>query len=1072
MVRCAGRLGCALVLGLVIATAAETVSAGSITAEAIYRATGVQGGLVVHLGCGDGKLTASLRANDRYRVHGLDTDAEDIARARELLHTKGLCGPASVMRFDGKQLPYVGNTVNLLVAEDLGRIAMAEVDRVLAPEGVAYIRRGGTWRKTVKPRPEDIDEWTHFLHDSGGNAVAEDEQIHPPTSLRWAAGPRWCRSHEIPSSVNAVVTAGGRIFTIFDEGPTGVYEKLPQKCMLVARDAFNGVLLWKVPMRKWDTKLGTGKGNRWGIHHTIPRRLVAEGDRVYVTLQFLNSPVSVLDAATGRTLTEFKGTAGADELILSGGVLFATITQKRSPSAGMRVGTKTLDNTLVAIDVATGRQLWRKEDARVAPYTLAAKDGRVVYHDLSELICLDAKTGRDRWRTKNAVGQIPSAMSSLVVKDGVVLYHGQKQSTQPAAGSGKGRKRRGRPGQYLTAFSLDDGKTLWDCRGSGPISAACTQPTEVFVAKGVVWCGLSTKGYDLRTGEVKKQVNLHKLISAGHHRRCLRGKATVNYVIRNKRGAEFIDLNGDNHMRHDWPRTPCFTGATLANGIFYKPPDQCFCYPGVKIVGYLAMASDRVEKLKPSTTAALRKGDAYGKVAGARAPSDEDWPMHRRDGQRSGWTKTAVPAGLGKKWEVELSCQATQPVIVGRRLWVAEKDIHTIRCLDAGTGKDVWSFIAGGRVDSAPTVHDGMVIFGCRDGSVYCLRATDGVLVWRFRAAPDERRIVSFEQVESLWPVHGSVLVQDGTVYFAAGRSSFLDGGIIVYGLDAKSGKVLHHHVLEGPRPDIKKDVGRPFAMEGALPDILVSGKSKNLYMMRIKFDPELNRLQTKRESSLGELAMGESHLVATGGFLDDSGYDRIFWMHSQRWPGFYLAQHSPKSGQLVVFDDSTTYAVKYFYRRHQWSPKFFPQDKGYLLFADDIDNEPGFIERGKKTIEWLPQETRRDSHRRGGRGVEKGTGYVRHKPEKYQKMIPVRVRAMVLAGDRLFVAGPPDKVVAGDPLAAFEGRAGALLQVFSAKDGSLVKSRELSSPPAFDGMSAAGGRLYLATRDGKVICF
>ena len=119
MIRHTGRLGCASVAGLVIAMLAPTASAGSITAEAIYRATGVQGGLVVHLGCGDGKLTAELRADGRYRVHGLDTDAGDVARARELLHSKGLCGPASVMHFDGRQLPYVGNTVSLLVAEDL-----------------------------------------------------------------------------------------------------------------------------------------------------------------------------------------------------------------------------------------------------------------------------------------------------------------------------------------------------------------------------------------------------------------------------------------------------------------------------------------------------------------------------------------------------------------------------------------------------------------------------------------------------------------------------------------------------------------------------------------------------------------------------------------------------------------------------------------------------------------------------------------------------------------------------------------------------------------------------------------
>jgi hypothetical protein len=110
--------------------------------------------------------------------------------------------------------------------------------------------------------------------------------------LRWVAEPRWCRSHEFPSSVHAVVMAAGRVLTIFDEGPTGVYKKMPQKCMLVARDANSGVLLWKEPLQEWQPEHGTGKGNRWQIHHTIPRRLVAGGGRVYVTIHFLDSPVS------------------------------------------------------------------------------------------------------------------------------------------------------------------------------------------------------------------------------------------------------------------------------------------------------------------------------------------------------------------------------------------------------------------------------------------------------------------------------------------------------------------------------------------------------------------------------------------------------------------------------------------------------------------------------------------------------------------------------------------------------------------------------------------------------------
>ena len=1064
---------------LVVFAPMRTLSAD--TAADILDAAGVKGGLVVHLGCGDGRLTAALRINERYLVHGLDTDADKVREARQHIQSLGACGKVSVDHFDGKQLPYVGELVNLVVASDLGQVTMDEVRRVLAPNGVAYVRQGDTWRKTVKPRSAQSDEWSHFLRDAGGNAVANDRRIGPPKRLRWVAGPRWCRSHEFPSSVAAVVTAGGRIFTIFDEAPAGVYRKLPQRCSLIARDAASGVLLWKVPMRQWQQEFGTGVGGRWSIHHTIPRRLVAAGDRVYVTLRFLDSPVSVLDAATGEILSEaLEGTKGADEMILADGVLAVKITKKRSVGATARIGKDTLDDTLAAVDAKTGKQLWRKENIRVVPYALSAQAGRVVYHNLEELVCLDARTGKDVWRAPNPIGSTLGGTSTLVISDGVVLFHGQGQATAPAGGNeatkGAAKKKQRKPKTrgrfYLTSLSLDDGKILWRHPGARAWAAACTQPTDLFVTSGgTVWCG-SLQGRDLRTGEVKKTLSVGKTISAGHHYRCHRSKATVRYLILPKRGTEFLDTEGDNHMRTDWIRGPCFTGLTPANGLLYVPHNQCFCYPGVKVSGFLAMSAEPADQLKPATEAGLERGSAYGKVSDEAKASASDWPMYRRDGQRSGWAKTAVPAELGKQWQVELTCRASQPVVVGNHLWVAEKDAHRIRCLNASTGRDVWSFTAGGRIDSSPTVQHGMVLFGCRDGSVYCLRATDGALVWRFRAAPARRRVVSFGQLESVWPVQGSVLVQGGVVYFAAGRSSFMDGGILVYGLDAKTGKVLHHHRLEGPWPDVTKDVGRPFAMEGALPDLIVSD-GKDLYMRRIKFDAELNRLATKRESDLGELDMGANHLVATGGFLDDSGFDRLFWMYSRRWPGFYFSQQSPKSGQLVVFDDTTTYAVKYFYRRLIWSPLFIPAEHGYLLFADDKDNEPTLDERGKKSvaIDWLPKEAATDRHRRGGRGVEKGTGYVRSRPAKWQKMIPLRIRAMVLAGDHLFAAGTPDVLDPKDPLAAFEGRKGAMLQVFAAKDGSLVKSYSLASPPAFDGMIAAGGRLYIATQDGKVLC-
>ena len=71
----------------------------------------------------------------------------------------------------------------------------------------------------------------------------------------------------------------------------------------------------------------------------------------------------------------------------------------------------------------------------------------------------------------------------------------------------------------------------------------------------------------------------------------------------------------------------------------------------------------------------------------------------------------------------------------------------------------------GGRIDSAPTIHKGTVVFGCADGRVHCLRASDGALVWRYLVAPEDKQMFSYQQPESVWPLSGSVMVHDDVVY-------------------------------------------------------------------------------------------------------------------------------------------------------------------------------------------------------------------------------------------------------------------------------------------------------------------
>jgi predicted dehydrogenase len=97
----------------------------------------------------------------------------------------------------------------------------------------------------------------------------------------------------------------------------------------------------------------------------------------------------------------------------------------------------------------------------------------------------------------------------------------------------------------------------------------------------------------------------------------------------------------------------------------------------------------------------------------------------------------------------------TPPVAADGKVVVAEPDAHLAHAVAADNGEHLWSFTADGRVDSPPTLHRGLCIFGCTDGHVYCLSAADGQLAWRFRAAPEERQLCVMGQVESAWPVHG-----------------------------------------------------------------------------------------------------------------------------------------------------------------------------------------------------------------------------------------------------------------------------------------------------------------------------
>jgi outer membrane protein assembly factor BamB len=1068
----------------------QTFSARKEQAGRILQQSGIKGGLIVHISCGNGILTAALCANDSYLVHGLDANPQRVKAAREHIKSLNLYGRVSIERFKGNRLPYSDNLVNLIVSERPAAFPEDEIMRVLAPHGVALIKRGHQWEKMVKPRPEEIDEWTHYMHDADGNPVAHDSVVGPLRHLQWVAGPKWSRHHDHMASVSAAVSSGGRIFYIIDEGSKASIQ-LPGKWVLVARDAFNGVVLWKRPLESWNTHLWPLKSGP----AQLPRRLVAVGDYVYVTLG-LDAPVSVLAAATGETVVTYENTGTTEEIIFSDDVLFLLVTDSPVEWKDFRPRSTYIwdprdranndwawdekKRNIMAVQAYTGKVLWEKE-LRVAPLTLAADSKNLYFHDGEHVVCLDKKTGRENWKSVPADRRSPIVTGyapTLIVHQDVVLFSG-----------GKGA---------ITALSAENGEKLWM---AGQARSGHHSPEDVLVINGLVWSGATASGrdsgvftaVDLHTGWIKKEFP-PDVKTYWFHQRCYRSKATDKYILPSRTGIEFVDLDSEHWTIHHWVRGGCLYGIMPCNGLVYAPPHPCACYIEAKLNGFNALApesSARIVTDELSDFDRLDKGPAYRRIdetSGSKVR--DDWPAYRHDAARSGCSSTDVPVVLERCWQQNLGGRLSSVVVADGMLFAASVDAHTVYALEADSGEILWDYTTAGRVDSPPTICKGRVLFGSADGWVYCLRATDGVLAWRFRAAPKDLRLTAFGQLESVWPVHGSVLIQDDVLYCVAGRSMFLDGGMRLLRLDPKTGEKLSETILDDRDPETGENLHKyvkGLNMPVALPDIL-SSDGKYVYMRSQRFDLQGKREQIAAGDARDQTGEG-AHLFCTIGFLDDSLFHRSYWMYgksvSSGWGGWFRAGRFVPSGKILVFDDSCVYG---FGRKPEYLCQSSVQE--YQLFAAEKQISDESIKRVIAAERKMNAASKKRNSSAADRGVRQRFPLSDRSAVDFRWLEndpPIQVRAMVLAKDKLFIAGPKDivdeekafynpkdetiqqKLI--EQKTALEGRSGGLLFVVSASDGQKACEYELESVPVWDGMAAANNRLYIATNSGKIIC-
>jgi len=785
---------------LAIVAAAGTIRADAppapSQAEDILAMAGRKTGLCVHLGCGrkgSAALTAELAAAGGMLVHGLAVNQAAADRARQTIVQRGLAGQASVEKAAIHPLPYLRDLANLVVIEDFAELAAQgltwpEVERIVAPGGVICVKRDGRWTAARKPRPKEMDDWTHPAHGPDGNRVSADGLVTLPVGLRWLDGVpvNW----QTYSTSRGWVVAGGRCFTL---GPTVLENVAPAGYLphkreeyLIARDAFNGLPLWQVDCETLNT------GSMVSTYNFAP--LASDGRRVYA---YKKDRLVAFDAESGRIVVQYSVRFPAERLLLLDGVLVCSQWEGKEEAKetghhlvyAVHSVAKTGVGAVEAFDARDGTRKWSLP--RPAQEIVAA-DGAVFLllepgnpPVRQEILALDLHTGRERWRI--GPGQLaPDPAMHLNCAGCGVLVVGHVKT------------------KIITVHSASDGRKLWEINPA-------TSPSP----NGLLWTplvdGLLWRGghkYDPRTGEVKGVVPPR--IEAEP---CSPPVVVGHYVVYPRYGAFWDmavpknDANLYRYRTYQAMRGACIAGATPANGMFYAGQNFCTCLPG-QVPGFVAYGPcgevpgpADFEKARP-----VEHGPAFAAVSPAVASAD-DWPMYRHDPQRSGATQLRLPPQLGVLWRTEvappvrgplaaawkarLTSWLTAPVAAEGKVFVAATDLGQVAAVDAATGRLLWKATVGARVDSPPAIHRGLCIFGAHDGWVYALRARDGELAWRTRAAPWERRMVAFGQVESVWPAVGAVLVRKEMVVASAGRTSESDGGVALCALDAAIGSQL-----------------------------------------------------------------------------------------------------------------------------------------------------------------------------------------------------------------------------------------------------------------------------------------
>jgi outer membrane protein assembly factor BamB len=444
----------------------------------------------------------------------------------------------------------------------------------------------------------------------------------------------------------------------------------------------------------------------------------------------------------------------------------------------------------------------------------------------------------------------------------------------------------------------------------------------------------------------------------------------------------------------------------------------------------------------------------------------EDWPTYQHDNRRSGVTAEKLDLPLHEAWRfipsappqpawppparIDFAARTNKPLaarttydrafhvaVAGDLVFFGSSGDDKVYALDAQTGEERWSFFTGGPVRLAPSVAAGKLYFGSDDGWTYCLNAQDGTLLWKHRAAAEDRRIPGNGRVISVYPQRTGVLLQNGIAYFCAGLLPM--EGVFVSAVDAATGALRWEHKVNPETFAREVWSGAGNSSPGFSPQGYMLADPSKLYMptgrtMPVVADPATGNF-------LGMLGKDESKAGGVFALLTEEG------IIAGPGAGLHAYESNPQTRAAV-------------YQGHRLVVQ---GNRAYLLSGDELlaldrtsyaafSAEDARLRAEEKELRRALKKSKGDSKTKAA--LEK----VRHALEAQEENQYLwrtsckATNALILAGDTLFCGG--------------EGAVWA----YRVSDGKRLWRGRV--PGTAHGLAVSNGRLFVSTDTGAIHCF